>query len=99
MLSCPSLLGLFPSKSEYMFLLFPDMPVGLHTHYPGLLNVLVVFSLCIVIVSSVFLFCLYKRGQGKIFLDKVKCGNVISFFLGLMLFIQGDVERSFVPGN
>ncbi|XP_032464804.1 SLAM family member 5 isoform X1 [Phocoena sinus] len=42
-----------------------DIAVGLHTHRTGLLSGLAVFSLLLIILPSVILFLLHKRGQGS----------------------------------
>ncbi|XP_034794396.1 SLAM family member 5 isoform X1 [Pan paniscus] len=44
-----------------------DMAMGFRTHHTGLLSVLAMFFLLVLILSSVFLFRLFKRRQGRIF--------------------------------
>ncbi|XP_063483066.1 SLAM family member 5 isoform X2 [Symphalangus syndactylus] len=42
-----------------------DIAMGFRTHHTGLLSVLAMFSLLVLILSSVFLFHLFKRRQGS----------------------------------
>uniref|UniRef100_F7IFN3 CD84 molecule n=1 Tax=Callithrix jacchus TaxID=9483 RepID=F7IFN3_CALJA len=44
-----------------------DIPMSFRTHHTSLLSVLAIFFLLVLILSSVFLFRLYKRRQGRIF--------------------------------
>ena len=65
--SLPSLYGLFPESQVSPHLLFPDIAMGLHTRHTGLLSGLAVLFLLLIILPSVILLLLYKRGQGRIF--------------------------------
>lgn len=65
-------MGLFPVSHISLHLLFPDIAVGLQTRHPGLLSGLAVLSVFIIIIPSVILCLMYKRGQGRIFSEGKK---------------------------
>ncbi|KAL4673166.1 hypothetical protein H8959_017100 [Pygathrix nigripes] len=51
-----------------------DIAMGFRTRHTGLLSVLAMFFLLVLILSSVFLFRLFKRRQGRIFPEN--CGSI-----------------------
>lgn len=78
--SLPNLSGPSPESQVSLNLLFSDITMTPHTRHTGLMSGLAVLSVLIVILPSVVLFLLCKKGEGRRFSHKVNVEMYLHFF-------------------
>ena len=77
--SLPNLSGPSPESQVSLNLLFSDITMTPHTRHTGLMSGLAVLSVLIVILPSVVLFLLCKKGEGRRFSHKVNVEMYLHF--------------------